>query len=237
MTHARGITLIELLAASTLGFIIVLALGQADVARVKFFDEVLRKGHGPRAAISPEATYALDQMLSDLKQADRVVLRNPQDLDSTSDTDWVASDVQAYLPARAGASAEWVQYRFKKAQGATPASIEMFRGTCAIHESFQAPGMSAFYVQFVNIAPAPPGGEPFTDGRDNNVVAVGVLTEQQNEAGAVIKQRIQYGATIPLAIAYTNIGAVFNPKPPKRIIDSGAGLSSSSATVTPCPSS
>jgi Tfp pilus assembly protein PilV len=230
LTQPKGLTLIELLAASVVGVVIVLALGQVDVARVKFF-EALPRGQGQRVSLAPEATYALDQMLSDLKQADRVVLRSLQDIDLTSVTDWVASDVQAYLPA----SEEWVEYRFKKAQETTPASIEMFRSTCAAHESFQAPGMSDLYVQFVDIAGAPPGGEPFGDGRDNNVVAVGVLTKQKDEGGKVVSQRAQYGSTIPLAMAYTNLGAVFTPDLPGGIIDSGAGLSRSSAEVTPCP--
>ncbi len=206
----RGLTLVELLAASTMGLVIVLALGQMDVARVKLF-EALRMTPNSSQLISPEATYALNQLLSDLKQSDRVVLRD------LHDPDWVSSHVQVYLPA----TSEWVEYRWLGTEG----RIEVIRENCAVTERFQTPGLKAFAVQFVDIAKkAPPGGEVFLDGRDNNVVAVSVITEQLDDTGKPTKRRTQFGSTTIPAIAYTNLGAVYDPP---RLIDSGAGQSRS----------
>ena len=69
--NPRGMTLIELLAASVISFAIILALGHIDVTRVR-----MSQGVNARAAGSTESSLALASIVKDLERADRLVMLN-----------------------------------------------------------------------------------------------------------------------------------------------------------------
>lgn len=71
----RGVTLIELLLASLLGLVIVLAVGQVDVSRILMTNQV--RGF---AVAQMEANFAVTHMSKQLEGADRLVRLSASDL-------------------------------------------------------------------------------------------------------------------------------------------------------------
>lgn len=215
----RGTTLTELLAASTIGLVVLVTLGQMDVARVRMY-EYIRHG-SPSQPTNSEGGFALADILGDLKQADRVVL-----VDSAAERD--ATGARSLLIRAPGAgnlnnegSYTWKQYTLNGDQ--------IFRYDnmrCA--EPMAYHGVSDFRVKYVDVAQPEPalGGDPFaSQGKawDNNVVQVTV-------SYGTGTRKVWGVATIPAA-AYTNLHAVCSGTE----CDSGDGLAPAQWThPTPC---
>ena len=67
--NRHGVTLLELLLASTIGFVILLALGHVDVTRIRMSQDISQ-----RSQILGEASLALVSITRDLELADQVLI-------------------------------------------------------------------------------------------------------------------------------------------------------------------
>lgn len=148
-----GFTLIELLTATVLSVIVLLAIGEVDVARVRLSQEIRQRGQH-----QAEAAFALAFMARSLQQADRVVLLSPTSVQFRRFTG---------NPAVAGAldnaaNYTWGQYRL------AGADVILTDAGCAVNEIFAA--VNSLDLQYVDEAPAPPGSEPPV--QDNNVLQI-----------------------------------------------------------------
>ena len=222
LTLSRGITLVELVVASTLGVAAILALGQMDVARVKLFNELAQDR--TKVEVSMEASVALDDILSDLKMADRIVLVAPGAGVSAKN---VLIRIVEGEDFDNPANYRWVQYRFDNEHQ----RLEYYNFTpshasdCTAAMEQGIPHVKNFWVKYTDIASAPMGGEPFPSGRDNNLVTVKI----EPDAGSV-----RWGSTTVPAIPYSNLNTQWSAERG----DSGTGLALVSMDPpAPCPRS
>lgn len=195
MRSCRGTTLTELLAASTIGLVVLVALGQMDVARVRMYEYIRHGTPSGQPGTPPDASeggFALADLLDDLKQADRVVLVE------TSTSEIAAAGARTVLIRAPGdgdldtpTTYTWKQYALRGDR------ILRYDGMrCA--EPMAYHGISDFRVRYVDIAQPALGGDPFgSQAWDNNVVRVTVSSGAYKVWGV---------ATIPAA-AYTNVHA------------------------------
>jgi hypothetical protein len=208
----------ELVVASTISVVVVLALGQVDVTRLLLSQRVR-----DTAQTNSEALFALAALVRDAQQADRVNVVS-------------ASDVQLRLPAGncvvpAGvpdpgcfdnpANYRWVEY---KLAGTT---VQFFDdtagGACGVDRTFY--DITALSVAYVDaVTQAPPGGEPFAASQaDSNVLQVQMTTAPSQTGDAMT-----YTDVVTLrAGVYSNVNASGS--------DSGSGLASAASVLpTPC---
>ena len=151
-----GFALIEMLTATALALVVILAIGQVDVTRVRLSEEVRRRG-------SLEPALALAHMAKYLQQADRIQLNS-------------ATDVQFRIPLGTTfdvpGNYQWYQY---KLVGTTL----RFCSGAAVDAQFQLSGAAPLAIQYRDEAPAPPGGEPPV--QDNNVLEVLINNQYRDE--------------------------------------------------------
>lgn len=155
LTGRAGVTLMELLVASGIALVVLLAIGQVDVTRVH-----LTQGLGPGAVPQSEAAFAIAHMTRALEQADRLQLVSP-------------SLLQLRIPQNpnnldAAAGYRWAQYSFGGGQ------IHYYDPACTLSTAFR--DLSALAISYRNEAIAPPGGEPpvAPAGADNNILLLTV---------------------------------------------------------------
>ena len=156
-----GITMIELLIASVIGIVIMLALGNMDSTRVYLSDQIRRSS----SSLS-EASLAVSLAVRDIQQADRVVLLNPTSVQVRIPLAAAASNPPASLDNPA--NYKWVQY---KSDGINheivlydpPCTARQRFGRCRTDESGCFSGLE---ISYVDASPAPPGGDP--PNQDNN---------------------------------------------------------------------
>jgi hypothetical protein len=144
---SRGFGLIEMITATALALIVILAIGQVDVTRVRLSEEVRKRG-----ALEP--ALALAHMANHLKQADRINLVSP-------------TNVQFRVPLGTNFDVadnyQWHQY---KLDGTT---LQFCTGDSV---DAQFSGITALDIHYEDVEPlAPPGGDPFDPApEDNNVL-------------------------------------------------------------------
>ncbi len=159
--HQQGLTLTELLVASSIALVIILALGQVDVTRVRMTQDL-----GQNAVPQSEAAFAIAHMTRALAQADRIELVAADNIRFRIPNGGVG--VNYDLPG----SYQWEQYRFNGPAG----EIRYFNPAagCALAAMFR--DLSGLAGQYQNESGAPPGGEPpiAPAGADNNVLLVTV---------------------------------------------------------------
>jgi len=191
----RGITLLELLVASVLGLVVLLAIGQVDVTRVLLGQKVRTT-----TQFQSEAGLAVAHMTRQLVQADRINLissDNAQFRYVVCPTE--PPDPACYDDAN---NYRWAQYAYRDTDAdGTPDAIRFYDDTnadCGVDLDFH--DISNLTVAYRNETPeAPPGGEPPVD--DNNVLEMTVeWTEPQS--GTVYPYR---GEIAIRAGAYTNV--------------------------------
>ena len=167
MMNPRGITLVEIMVAATLMFLVILAIGQVDVSRVRLSEEARKRGGS-----ETDAAMALAHMGRFLQEADRVNLIGPTSL-----------QFRRFIgnPSVAGAldnvaNYRWAQYTLADVNPAdgTMDTIQFnddaAAGCGAAEDGFQA---TSLLLQYQDEAGAPPGGEPF-GGDDNNLLLITV---------------------------------------------------------------
>jgi hypothetical protein len=215
-TARRGITLLELLIAGTLGLVVVLALGQVDATRIYLSDKVRTSNTS-----TTEAAMAMTQMVRTMQQADRVIV------------DTGLESVQVRIPIDrtnldADAGYQWIQFR----RDAVTGKVVQFNpdGSCAVMAQYGACGSSADDACFTVLAfsyqdeaVAPPGGDPSL--QDNNLLQVEL---QWTDPKSGRTQWYQDQVTLR-AGAYSNV----NTQSGGGIKDSGTGLAPSGVAVPP----
>ena len=194
---SRGITLMELLLASSLGLVVILAMGQVDVTRVLLGNQA--KG---LATFQAEVALGMIQMVRSLQQADRVNLIN-------------ASNAQIRIPTGtsfdAPANYKWVQYRYDS----VAQEIRYFdpASSCTVANRFRDIGNLT--MRYRDESPAPPGGEPPV--QDNNVLELvlsSVPEPQTNRTFTVTGEAaIRAGAYTVLMTGLTSTGVSDPPAP------------------------
>ncbi len=252
MKRSQGLTLIELVAASVLGLVIILALGQVDVARVRLYEKNKAMG---RQTTNPsqgdsEVGWALAEIIKHAKQADRVVLRDVHQLvdekgnpktDKKGRLIIVSNHVQLRIPKRANTLDQlndlryydWVQYKLNP--DTTTPELLFYEDIATYQQGgglvdkdcnnadITFRGVADLQMQFVHIAKPALGGDPLPQGRDNNVLEIIVSSVE----------KMKFGATTVPAIAYTNLNSACLGQGGKMVCDSGSGLAPSSAQL-PC---
>lgn len=116
MRNPRGVTLLELLTASAISVVVLLAFGHIDFTRFTLAQRTQAEN-----ATSPQAGLALDYLLKMLKQTDQVNFPNPSD----------PSHVQLRIPTGTNfddpANYTWKEYKHDPASGA----IRYYNVSCA----------------------------------------------------------------------------------------------------------
>ena len=181
-----GVTLVELVVASTLGIAVILAVQRIDALRINLMGEIRRVS----SEAPSEATRALSHMAAMLEQADRVILQG-------------AGDIRARIPLANDldnpANYQWVQYRLVASAEGSQVQFYRLIGDCTPDDRFLY--ITSLVVTYEPVALAPPGGEPTTAnfpnlgaGQDNNVLTIRLdsTDRQTNEtttywAGAALR--------------------------------------------------
>ena len=160
MKSELGVTLLELLLASSVGMVVLLAMAHVDVTRI-----LVGQDARDLSEIQAEPSFALTHLTRSVIQADRVNLIS-------------ASNIQIRIPPRPETGLDdpnnyrWVQYRLNGTE------IRYFTtGPCAVASRFRNVG--SLQIQYRDESPAPPGGEPLA-GLDNNVLAITVASTVVN---------------------------------------------------------
>ena len=210
--HTRGVTLMELLVASTISLVVILAVGQIDVSRI-----LLSQQARQTSTLGSEAQLAMLQFVRDAQQADRINVLGP-------------TNVQLRIPAGnctpatgvpdpgcfdVAANYRWVQYTFVSPE------IRFYDntagGNCGVDRTFH--DISGFVVEYLPVAQAPPGGDPLV--QDNNVLRVQVTTANAQAAPMTYEDTVTIRAG-----AYTNLNATSGG-------DSGRGLDATNVSPPP----
>lgn len=190
----------ELLIASAIGFIVILVVGQTDVTRVLLAEQA--RG---RATQYMEAVYAMNHMLKQLENADRVVLVQPGNNAAIVSPPPPMARIKFRVPTSVidSASADvvtnytWKQYNFtggplnqvvfydNTQSGCSNRKIVAFLGVTT-----PTPGVPGVLIHYLNTAPAPPGGDPtginLAPPLDNNVLGIDIaIANPKNIAESV----------------------------------------------------
>jgi hypothetical protein len=138
MKSNRGITLTELLVASTVSFAVILGITQVDMTRLHLLDQIRQRSTG-----LSELGLALAHMARSLQRADRVYL--PDRLDPTVVQFRTPLDPTAGLDT--AADYQWAQYRLVGNE------IRFYDGGCGVAQRFGRIGTLS--VQYRNESVSP----------------------------------------------------------------------------------
>ena len=175
--------MIEILTASVITVIVLLAIGQVDVSRVRLAQEVRREAPA-------QGALALAYMVKSLQQADRVELLSPTSIQFRQ---FIGADPAAPGALEDATLYHWGQYKLvdiDPADDGTMDTIALYISGCGtnnINERFTAQTLS---IAYQDVAGAPPGGvePPVQDHQDNNVLQISIdgrfITEVTLRGGA-----------------------------------------------------
>lgn len=179
----RGVTLTELLVAAAASLIVILAVTTTDTGRVRI-DQDIRRHSGVIRFNHGLAALAAWRIAKGIENADRAVLVSP-------DASGVSAILQVRIPPtgatpplETAAAYVWDEYRLTNDQLLAYRNI---KAGCAAAEVL-ASEISAVQFSFRDEQPSPPGGEPFPDGADNNMVRVRMRWAAGSESHAFEEQ-------------------------------------------------
>ena len=240
-----GMTLMELLVASLIGFIIILAVGHIDVTRIRMSQDVRARVRG-----SGESSLALASIVKDLERSDRIrILTNACGVPGGGAPPLTAgSCVQIRIPEidtngpGGGPGAcpncttdpspnpcclniannyRWVQYAFRAASQ----TVDFYNDSgpvCNAGDLRQTfTDLTGFTVSFMDEAQAPLGAlgtEPLPGGEDNNVVRV----------------QVQWVNPVDPATPYSTTSEVVLRATPYTNVPNGLDVTNVSPPPTPC---
>ena len=163
--NARGLSLIELMIAIGIGFVVLLAIGQIDVSRVRLSEAVRR-----RNTDDMQAAMAAAQMSKLLREADRIALNSPTSVQFRR----FVGDPTAPGAMDNTANYRWAQ--FKLVDRSAPVGMDTIEfyddtgaGNCGVDDQYAATALDIHYRD--EVTQPPPGGEPL-GGPDNNVLEI-----------------------------------------------------------------
>ncbi len=229
-----GVTLFELLIASSLALVVILAIGQVDVTRVRMVNQVTNN-------VQPEAELALASIVKEINAADRIKLwstgtssLNPYHSANYCPTGQASCTAAIFIRVPIGTDFDnltsnnyrWEQYSFnstaKEVRYYTtfPAALG---GVCTPTARYHS--INGATMQFWDQTISPPGSDPF-GGPDNNTLQI-TITVTDPTTGAVKPYTGQ--ATLRSA-GYTNVGAA---DPANDAWDTGLGLTQAGVSDPP----
>lgn len=260
LSQCRGMNLLELVAASVLGLVILLAIGEVDVARVRLYEEnlkIARRTTDPSRGES-EAGWLLQRLMADARQADRVVLRDMRTLtdaegnpvlDEAGNPKKVSNRLQLRIPDRETATTvadlrnpanyDWMEYRLDPQHDVGPR-----------HERVLVYRDIATYDNQGNRVSSECEGfdDDFRDVTNFQLRYLDIARpalggdplpegKDNNVLELIISsiENIKFGATTVPAIAYANVNAacLADLQTGEEYCDSGSGLAR--PTEPPCP--
>ncbi|MBI3322040.1 MAG: hypothetical protein HYZ91_07230 [Candidatus Omnitrophica bacterium] len=228
MKHAaRGLTLTEVMIASTLAVVVIVIIGVLDMTRFRMQEDLRR--HSPVGSEQGQAALAAFTLGKNLERADRINILSTG-IAAAAPTGAVGfGNVQlrrvecAPAPVTPAcldnpASYHWDEYR--RVGGA----LQYFANTqipanCA-SPVILAREVTSLTFRYVNAAGPPPGGDPFApDPADNNALRY-ELRWDNGLAGTDHRSRRFLSVVLSRAIAYSNVNAQGIGGP----TDSGTGI-------------
>jgi hypothetical protein len=223
-----GITLMEVIVASILAVVILVALTQIDLTRMNL-------GNRARNPGISEAPLALANITRQLERSDRVVLPSADDVQFRYFIDIPANRTPGCQapPFPATCLDDSANYRwgeFRHAQNAQGINFILFfddtASGCATDYQFR--DINNLAIQFQDATPAapPPGGDPAV--QDNNMILISVSSLNPQDPDATI---LTYtGEVAARGLPYSDVGATG--------VDSGSGTAAPGISNPPaqcCP--
>ncbi|MBI4323622.1 MAG: hypothetical protein HY596_05045 [Candidatus Omnitrophica bacterium] len=188
MRTERGVTLMELLLASSIGVVVLLAMAHVDVTRI-----LVGRQAKDLSEIQAEPAFALTHLARSIVRADRVNLIS-------------SSNIQIRIPPTTGTQADlndptkyaWVQYRHSGTEMEIQYSTT---NPCSVAARFR--NISSLNIQYRDESTVPPpGGEPL-GGPDNNVLE---MTVKSTAADLQTGEKVSLtGEATMRSGAYTNL--------------------------------
>ncbi len=231
---SRGITLFELLVASSLGLFLLIAIGRINLSRFYHSKRIQSV-----AVFQAEAGLALATLAKRLEQADRIVLHStgedgPPAIPPSNGPANVLFRVPLGAAFDSANNYRWAQYRLVDLdQNGRPETIAFYDNLgrpdsdCVVDEKFSS--VRKLTVTFKDVTPAPPGGEP-ASGRDTNLLELRLfLIDPETNR---IEARYTEGVTFR-AGTYSNVGVECPDD--GRPCDTGSGLAPPGVSDPPSP--
>lgn len=233
----RGFTLTEVMLASTLAVVVMIGVGALEVVRSQLSQDIRQRVGVAEPQRVQAALGAPVRITRSLQQADRVILTSDtiQLRTYLPTTDCPTIPGSCTTPGRAPAlccfdlqaNYRWDEYHYDAASK----TIQLYTDTRAGcgNVSRVAEQITQVTFSYVDTAPAPPGGEPFADGRDNNVV--GYQLEWANNG----RNQQFVGRVVLRSIPYSDLNAGCSWG---GVCDSGNGMALAGVDDTPpglCP--
>ena len=203
-----GVTLMELLVASLIGLVVILAISQVDVTRVLISEDIRRS-----TPSLTEASLIITEMGKSMQQADRInLVSNGTSQPGNVQLRLPVDNLPAGFDPDAAASYKWVQFRFDPSNKRIVMYDPASQPGCSVYTRFgycgpgQTTCFSGLTINYANESPRPPGGEPtgitnLNSPDDNNVL---VMTISWTDSRTGQSQSFTGQSTIR-AGAYTNV--------------------------------
>jgi hypothetical protein len=227
-----GMTLIELLIASSLAVLVMVGIGNLDVARTRMA-EVLKERSGIGTGQGQAALGSI-QFARAVQGADRLNIL-ATGLTGVAPTGTAGQGkiqlrtIQTVCPTAAcldGATYRWDEYRWRA--GAFEQVVNTAVGCGTVRALAQ--DMASVTFRYRDESLAPPGGEPFPGPDDNNILEF-LLRWDNGRSGAEQRNREFRGRVASRLLPYSDVRS-----PVAAAGDSGSGLTSGGPPPpAPCP--
>ncbi len=214
---ARGLTLTEILIATSIAFVVVIGFAQMDVSQMRIREQL--RAQGVLQVEQVRAGLAALRLAKDIEKADRVVIRTGGPSGDIH-LRFFEPDTNAGPCVCAGAAVppaccfdivgnyQWDEY---KRVGADFIFYSDTSGGCGTNRIL-ASQITSFTAAFSDEAPAPPGGDPWNPNQDDNNTVIYAIRWDDGTTNQTFS-----GQSTSRAISYSDVGAAPN--------DSGQGLS------------
>ncbi len=225
----RGVTLMELLLVAAISLIVLVVVTTIDATRLRISEDV-RSRSGALQLNHGRAALVAWRLSKELEGADRLVLVAPN-------AQGISTNFKVRIPTvvnvdgagfpldsnfNTAANYRWDEYKLAGTQ------IQLFRnmaGGCPAAEVISDEIQQLQFSYSDEFAIAPPGGEPFGDGRDNNMLHY--LLQWGNGTNS----HMFTGEVAIRSAGYTNVNASCPASP--AACDSGRGLAEAGVNDTP----
>lgn len=243
--HRHGMTLTEVLVASTLALLVVIGIGRVDMTRF-YIGEEIRQRSAAAGVGQQEAALAALHLSKFLERADRVNLINtgqPGVHPFSGPLD--EANIQLRIPQcptappDAACFADAANYRWSQ-YARIGNELRFYEDTVSTCSNMRvlAHQLSSFTIAYLDTAPAPPGGEPLPgpptpNPADNNML--GFTVAWDDGATPTPLTHAFRGAVAIRAGAYSDVNA--DCAGPTGPCDSGTALSPGGVSGPPllCP--
>ncbi len=232
-SREAGLTLAEVLVASVITGVILVALVQAYTSQTRLEGELLLRNANGGLDFLP--ALAVSRLSSDLTQADRVVIPNASTIQIRRPSFTTAGCTGPAIPAPScfdgPANYRWVEYKLVGTSLWFYDNIYSGGVTNCTTRSVITPQVTGTFSYF-NAAQAPPGGEPFApSANDSNLVDYDITWTGTVQGIVSVATGRRFHAKVAIREgAYSNVNANAATN------DSGSGLAPSITGLFGAPS-